>query len=126
MHFEKSGFMTFLQRPTFWDFLDTRLLNFRYPNLFSANLDDFFWGKILATVRHELLLGYEVCQMEGKLIGVSELTLEKSYQFGLLRIRPLHLLKRDDLAAYLEVNKCLNKSPLFQTIFALSFKHYID
>ena len=37
----------------------------------------------------ELILGYEVCQMKGTLIGVSELTLEKSYQFGLLRIRPL-------------------------------------
>ena len=35
---------------------------------------------------HELILGYEVCQRKGTLIGVSELTLEKSYQFGLLRI----------------------------------------
>ena len=39
---------------------------------------------------HELLLGYEVCKMKGTHIGVSELTLEKSYPFGLLRIRPLH------------------------------------
>ena len=32
---------------------------------------------------HELILGYEVCRMKGTLIGpgVSELTLEKSYQF---------------------------------------------
>ena len=27
---------------------------------------------------HELILGYEVCQMKGTHIGVSELTLEKS------------------------------------------------
>ena len=40
----------------------------------------------------ELILGYEVCQMKGTLIGVSELTLEKSYQFDLLRIRPLCFL----------------------------------
>ena len=39
---------------------------------------------------HELKLGYEICQMKGTLIGVSELTLQKSYQLGLLRIRPLH------------------------------------
>ena len=39
---------------------------------------------------HELILGYEVCQMKGTHIGVSELTLKKSYQFVLLRIRPLH------------------------------------
>ena len=38
---------------------------------------------------HELILGYEVCQMKGTLIGVSELTLKKPYQFGLLRIQPL-------------------------------------
>ena len=38
---------------------------------------------------HELILGYGVCQMKSTLIGVSELTLEKSYQIGLLRIRPL-------------------------------------
>ena len=36
---------------------------------------------------NEIILGYEVYQMKGTLIGVSELTLEKSYQFGLLRIR---------------------------------------
>ena len=35
-------------------------------------------------------------------------------------------LKRDDLAAHHEVNKCLKISPLFQTIFALSFGHYIE
>ena len=34
---------------------------------------------------HELILRYEVCQMKGTLIGFSELTLEKSYEFGLLR-----------------------------------------
>ena len=28
---------------------------------------------------HELILVYEVCQMKGTLIGVSELTFEKSY-----------------------------------------------
>ena len=38
---------------------------------------------------HELILGYEVWQMKGTLIGISELSLEKSYQFGILRIRPL-------------------------------------
>ena len=37
-----------------------------------------------------------------------------------------HLLKRDDLSAHLEVNKCLNISPLFQTSFALLFDHYIE
>ena len=38
----------------------------------------------------------------------------------------LHLLKRDDLSAYLEVNKFLSISPLFQTSFALLFGHYIE
>ena len=38
----------------------------------------------------------------------------------------MHLLKRDDLSAHLEVNKCLNISPLLQTIFALLFEHYIE
>ena len=38
---------------------------------------------------HELILRYEICQMKGTFIGVSELILEKSYQFGFLRIRPL-------------------------------------
>ena len=33
---------------------------------------------------HELILVYEVCQMKGTLIGVSELTFEISYQVGLL------------------------------------------
>ena len=41
-------------------------------------------------------------------------------------IKWMHLLKRDDLSAHLEVNKCLNISPLFQTIFALLFGHYIE
>ena len=36
---------------------------------------------------HELVMGYEVCQMKGTLIRVLELTLEKWYQFSLLRIR---------------------------------------
>ena len=38
---------------------------------------------------HELILGYEVCQMKGTHMGVSELKLDKSYQFGLLRIQLL-------------------------------------
>ena len=37
-----------------------------------------------------------------------------------------HLLKRDDLSAHLEVKKCLNISPLFQTIFTIFFGHYIE
>ena len=37
----------------------------------------------------------------------------------------LHLLKRNDLLAHLKVNKCLNISSLFRTIFALLFGHYI-
>ena len=57
-----------------------------------------FWGKSLPLGHgsaekgyypYELILGYEICQMKGTHIGVSEITLEKSYQFGLLRIRPL-------------------------------------
>ena len=40
MHLEKRGFVIFLQWPTFWDFNDTRLLNYipsaQYPNLLSA------------------------------------------------------------------------------------------
>ena len=39
---------------------------------------------------HELILWFEACQMKGTHKGVSELTLEKSELFGLLRIRPLH------------------------------------
>ena len=38
---------------------------------------------------HELATEFEVCQMKGTHIGVSELTLFKSYEIGLLRIRPL-------------------------------------
>ena len=39
---------------------------------------------------HELTGGFEVCQqMKGTHIGASELTLFKSYEIGLLRIRPL-------------------------------------
>ena len=38
---------------------------------------------------HELAAGFEECQMKGTHIGVSELTLFKSYEIGLLRIRPL-------------------------------------
>ena len=38
---------------------------------------------------HELASGFEVCQMKGTHTGVSELTLLKSYEIGLLRIRPL-------------------------------------
>ena len=37
---------------------------------------------------HELAAGFEVCQMKGTHIGASELTLFKSYEIGLLRIRP--------------------------------------
>ena len=38
---------------------------------------------------HELAGGFEVlCQMKGTHIGVSEMTLFKSYEIGLLRIRP--------------------------------------
>ena len=43
-----------------------------------------------------------------------------------LGLKRKHLLKRDDLSAHLEVNKCLNISPLFQTSFALLFGHYIE
>ena len=38
---------------------------------------------------HELAAEFEVCRMKGTHIGVSELTLFKSYEIGLLRIRPL-------------------------------------
>ena len=38
---------------------------------------------------HELAAGFKVCQMKGTDIGVSELTLFKSYEIGLLRIQPL-------------------------------------
>ena len=38
---------------------------------------------------HELADGFEVCQMKGTHIGASELTLFKSYEIGLFRIRPL-------------------------------------
>ena len=39
---------------------------------------------------HELAPGFEACQMKLTHIGASELTLFKSYEIGLLRIRPLH------------------------------------
>ena len=38
----------------------------------------------------------------------------------------MHSVKWDDLAAHLEVDKCLRISPLFQTIFAISFGQYIE
>ena len=38
---------------------------------------------------HESAPGFEVCQMKGTYIGSSELKLFKSYEIGLLRIRPL-------------------------------------
>ena len=38
---------------------------------------------------HELASKFEVCQMKGTHLGASELTLFKSYEIGLLRIRPL-------------------------------------
>ena len=38
---------------------------------------------------HELAGGFEACQMKGTHMGTSELTLFKSYEIGLLRIRPL-------------------------------------
>ena len=38
---------------------------------------------------HEWAAGFEVCQMKGTNIGTSELTLFKSYEISLLRIRPL-------------------------------------
>ena len=38
---------------------------------------------------HELAGGFQVCQMKGTHIGASELTLFKSYEIGILRIRPL-------------------------------------
>ena len=38
---------------------------------------------------HELAPGFEVCQMEGTHKGLSELTLFKSYEIGILRIPPL-------------------------------------
>ena len=47
------------------------------------------------------------------------------YQFQLLLGSLLHSLKSKNLAAHLEVDKCLNIFPIFQTILALSFGHYI-
>ena len=46
MHLEKRGFVIFLQWPTFWDFNDTtiKLHTFRYPNLLSAIMEDFFFN----------------------------------------------------------------------------------
>ena len=38
---------------------------------------------------HESPPDFEVCQMKGTHIGFPELTLFKSYEIGLLRIRPL-------------------------------------
>ena len=38
---------------------------------------------------HELAGGFEVCQMKGAHIGASGLTLFKSYEIWLLRIRPV-------------------------------------
>ena len=37
-------------------------------------------------------------------------------------LAPIHSLKRDGLAAHLEVDKFLKISPLFQTIFVLSYE----
>ena len=44
---------------------------------------------LLGSDPHELAPEFEVYQMKGTHIGVSELTLFKSYGIGLLRIRPL-------------------------------------
>ena len=51
---------------------------------------DFAHGSALVgSDPHERAPGFEVCQMKGKHRGASELTLFKSYEIGLLRIRPL-------------------------------------
>ena len=45
MHLEKRGFVIFLQGPTFGILLtpeSNKLHTFRYPNLISAILEDFF------------------------------------------------------------------------------------
>ena len=44
---------------------------------------------LVGSDRHELAPRFEVCQMKGTHIEASELTLFKSYEIGLLRIRPL-------------------------------------
>ena len=44
---------------------------------------------------HELAPGFGACQMKGTHIGASELTLFKSYEIGLLRIRPLQTVLLD-------------------------------
>ena len=62
-------------------------------NLFFSQRQDVQHGSAMeGYYPHELIVRYEVCQIKGTytLIGVSELTLEKSYQSGLLRIRPLY------------------------------------
>ena len=38
----------------------------------------------------------------------------------------MHSLKRNDLAAHLEMDKCFTISQFFQAIFALSFENYIE
>ena len=44
----------------------------------------------------ELTPGFEVSQIKGTHIGVSELTLSKSYEASLLRIRPLCFLEKGE------------------------------
>ena len=55
----------------------------------QAVLNTFHGSALESSDPHELAGGFEVCQMKGKHIGASELTLFKFYEIGLLRIRTL-------------------------------------
>ena len=49
----------------------------------------FHGSALVGSEPHELAPEFEVCQTKGTHMGASELTLLKSYEIGLLKIRPL-------------------------------------
>ena len=58
----------------------------------SQGPDAYHGSALVGSDPHELAPGFEVCQMKGTHIGASVLTLFKSYEISLLRIRPLYFL----------------------------------
>ena len=72
---------------------------------------------------HELAGGFEVCQqMKGTHIGASELTLFKSYEIGLWRIRPICFwLIKSSPKFYKAIKKIskIKKNPLDYNFFIL-------
>ena len=95
---------------------------YRYQNFTRIDVLDGAWGK---TISERLFINQTFPRFSQTFFRM-----ERSAEISIRFFKNLcssksHLLKRDDLAAHLEVNKCLKISPLFQAIFALSFRHYI-